>query len=392
MVIGIFTDTYYPDINGVATATKTLAEVLKKHGHEVIIITTGLKGQKKFSFEDGIMRIPGASLKFLYDYRLAFFFNAHAYRILKKIHFDLFHIQQEFGISIFGRICAKIFQVPVVYTYHTSYADYSNYLSHFKISERYMSKLIVTLVKKVLSMKGEIVTPSLKTKKILLSYGVNRYINVVPNAVDFSDYEKEKDIEREKEFRKEYGLENRHILLYLGRVAKEKNIDELLDGFNKYKKDYEDKDTVLLIVGSGPDLDRLKEKKETTPYKDDIYFLGKVPHEDTGFYYQIADAFLSASLSETQGLTYSEAIASSCIVLAKYDFNLDYLIQDSKTGYFFDDANSLSERIHTILSLSNEEKSKVLTEAKRRNEYLFGKETYYERIMHVYEKALRHRF
>ncbi len=392
MVIGIFTDTYYPDINGVATATKTLSDVLKSHGHEVIIITTGLKGQRRFSFEDGVMRIPGASLKFLYDYRLSFFFNFHAYHILKKMHFDLFHIQQEFGISIFGRICAKLFSVPVVYTYHTSYADYSNYLSRFKISEKYMKKLIISLVKKVLSMKGEIVTPSLKTKKILLSYHVSRYINVVPNAVDFSDYEKEKDTERETEFRKELKIEEKHILLYLGRVAQEKNIDELIDGFNKYKSDYSDKDTVLLIVGSGPDLERLKEKKESTPYKDDIYFLGKVSHEDTCFYYQIADAFLSASLSETQGLTYSEAIASSCIVLAKYDFNLDYLIQDSKTGFFFDDINSLSERIHTVLSLSDEEKTKVIQEAKKRNDYLFGKETYYERIMHVYEKALRHRF
>ena len=188
MIIGIFTDTYYPDLNGVATATKTLRDVLISHGHQVIIITTGLKGQKKFSFEDGIMRIPGASLKFLYDYRMSFWFNREAYQALKKIPFDLFHIQQEFGVSIFGRICAKLFDVPLVYTYHTSYADYSNYVSHTKVSERYTKKVIVTLVKKILSMKGEIITPSLKTRKILLSYGVTRYINVLRNFTVTCDW------------------------------------------------------------------------------------------------------------------------------------------------------------------------------------------------------------
>ena len=392
MIIGIFTDTYYPDLNGVATATKTLRDVLISHGHQVIIITTGLKGQKKFSFEDGIMRIPGASLKFLYDYRMSFWFNRDAYQALKKIPFDLFHIQQEFGVSIFGRICAKLFDVPLVYTYHTSYADYSNYVSHTKVSERYTKKVIVTLVKKILSMKGEIITPSLKTRKILLSYGVTRYINVVPNAIDFSSYGKEKDEEREKWFRKELGIEGKRILLYLGRVAKEKNIEELMRGFNGYKLRYNDMKSILLIVGSGPDMERLIAIKETLSFKDDIYFLGKVPHEDTMFYYQIADAFLSASLSETQGLTYSEAIASSCLVLAKYDFNLDFLLQDGVTGFIYDDIDSLIDKIDEVLSLTKEEKEKVILNAKRRNNYLFSKENYYERIMHVYRKAIRHRF
>ncbi len=392
MIIGIFTDTYFPDLNGVATATKILRDVLVEHGHEVIVVTTGLKGQKKFTFENGIMRIPGASLSFLYDYRMSFFFNQKAYRELKKIKFDLFHIQQEFGISIFGRICAKLFDVPLVYTYHTSYADYSNYVSHTKVSERYMQKVIVSLVKRILSMNGEIITPSIKSRKILLGYGVRRYINVVPNAIDLSSYSKERDREREKWFRKEYDLEGKRILLYLGRVAEEKNVEEVMRGFNGYCLRYNDSRTALLIVGGGPELERLKEVKEELSFKDSILFMGMVPHEDTTFYYQMADVFVSASLSETQGLTYSEAIASSCPILAKFDFNLEFLIQDGVTGFYYDDLDSLIDRIDEVLSLTAEERKRLIEAAKRRNNYLFSKETYYERIMHVYRKAIRHRF
>lgn len=392
MIIGIFTDTYLPDLNGVATATKVLRDVLVEHGHQVIVVTTGLKGQKHFSFEDGIMRIPGKSLSFLYGYRMSFLFNSEAYRELKKIRFDLFHIQQEFGISIFGRICAELFDVPLVYTYHTSYADYSNYVSHTKVSERYMRKVIVSLVKRILSMRGEIITPSLKSRKILLGYGIRRYINVVPNAIDLSSYTKERDLEREKWFRKEYDLEGKRILLYLGRVAEEKNVEEVMRGYNGYCLRYNDSRTVLLIVGGGPDLQRLKKVREELAFRDSILFLGMVPHEDTTFYYQMADVFVSASLSETQGLTYSEAIASSCPILAKYDFNLEFLIQDGVTGFYYDDFDSLIDRIDEVLSLTKEERNRLIESAKRRNNYLFSKETYYERIIHVYRKAIRHRF
>ena len=392
MNIAIFTDTYLPDLNGVATATKILKDVLVSHGHKVIIVCPGLKGQHKFTFKDGIMRIPGKSLRFLYGYRMSFFFNSKAFKILKKLPIDIIHIQQEFGVSIFGRICAKILNIPLIYTYHTSYADYSNYISHTKVSEKAAEKLLIKLIRKVISLKGEIITPSLKSRKALLSYGVNKYIHVIPNALDIDSPDNSNYKERESAFREKYHLEGKKILLYLGRIAKEKNISELLQGFNLYKNKYQDDNAVLLIVGFGPDMDKLIKEKDELERKDDIIFIGKVPHEDTWFYYQISDIFLSASLSETQGLTYSEAISNSLIVLAKYDSNLDFLIQDGVTGFFFDNVHSLAERIHQILTLDIEKKKTIMKQAKERNSYLFSKETYYERIIHVYEKALRHSF
>jgi 1,2-diacylglycerol 3-alpha-glucosyltransferase len=393
MIIGIFTDTYPPDVNGVASASQTLKEVLEAHGHEVIVVTTGLKGQKRLSFQDHIMRIPGFSLRFLYDYRMAFFFNQEAYRELRKIPFDIIHVQQEFGISMFGRICANAFEVPLVYTYHTSYEDYSDYFSHGrKIQDRIAKNAIKNIVRKIVSMKGEIVTPSQKSRLMLKDYGLNRYINVVPNAIDLGIFYQKQDPEQEKAFRKEHGIGERKILLYLGRVATEKNISEVVEGYEKYRDRYPEEDPILLLVGGGPLEKKLHERVLSSPYASSILFLGSVPHEKTPFYYSIADGFLCASTSETQGLTYSEAIASGTIVLAKYDFNLEGFIQDGVTGFFFDDEEAFVEKIHRVITLSPEEKDRIRKAADERNRSLFSSESYYERILHVYEKAKRSTF
>lgn len=233
MRIGIFTDTYFPDVNGVATATYMLKTILEAHGHEVIIITTGVKDQRKLSFDDNILRIPGKALRFLYDYRMCFLFNKQAYKILKNIHFDVFHIQQEFGISIFGRLLSKLFKVPLVYTYHTAYENYTNYLPSIPNTR----KMVVSFIWHVISMNGEVITPSKKTMHKLYNFGVDKNIAVIPTPIDKTIDVLQFTSEKRKKFREKYNIQNKRILLYLGRLAKEKNVDELLYGYNNFKKE-----------------------------------------------------------------------------------------------------------------------------------------------------------
>lgn len=393
MIIGVFTDTYAPDINGVATACRTLHDIFVSHGHRVIVITTGLPRQREVTFQDDILRIPGMTLKFLYGYRMAFFFNKKAYRILKKIPFDVFHIQQEFGISLFGRLCGKKLHIPMVYTYHTSYEDYSNYLSHgAKVTDHLTKKAIRSVTRFVIPPKCEIVTPSLKSRKKLRLSGVSQYINVIPNALDFSEFQIKQDPIKEENFRKEHQLTGKRILLSLGRLAFEKNIKELIDGFTAYKIKYQDEDTVLMIVGDGPEEKKLKAEAEASPVRKDIFFIPAVPHEETGFFYRMCDAFLCASTSETQGLTYSEAIASGALILVKYDFNLEPMIQDGKTGFYYDSINILPDQIHKVLTLDSEIRIEIIDSAKAKNDELYSEASFYERMLHVYRKTIRHSF
>ena len=131
MRIGIFTDTYLPDINGVATASHILRNELVKHGHEVLVVTTEIKEGTTYEDDPNVIRLSGIEMKWLYDYRLANFYSAKAMKMIRQANLDLIHVQTEFSVGIFGKIAAQILNIPVVYTYHTQYEDYVHYLPVF---------------------------------------------------------------------------------------------------------------------------------------------------------------------------------------------------------------------------------------------------------------------
>ena len=392
MKIGIFTDTYYPDINGVATATKIQRDILLSHGHQVFVVTTGLKGQKSPSYRDGILRIPGLPLKFLYNYRMSSFFNHYAFDILKKIDFDVIHVQQEFGISIFGRLCAKAFDVPLVYTCHTSYESYTNYLSHGKkIPDSLAKRAVKSVIRRFGQSDGLVIVPSYKAMHMLRQYGVDKSIAVVPNAIDLSRFYSPIDTRRKDRFLKEHNLQGKRIVLWLGRIGKEKNLGESIEYFLEYLQKTGRKDVVLLIVGDGPEKEGLM-KKYHGFVGSSLFFVGKVEHDDTPFFYKISDFFLSSSTTETQGLTYSEAMASETVVLAKYDFNLEPLIVDGVTGFLYDEKKSMFRKMDTILDMTPEERALVARQGFNRCLALYSPQSYYERLINVYERAIRQDF
>lgn len=389
MTIGLFSDTYLPDLNGVATATKLQKDILTAHGHTVYVITTGLKGQKKVTFEDNVLRIPGLALPFLYNYRMAFLFNREAYKILQSIPFDVLHVQSEFGVGVFGRIVSKVRRIPLVYTYHTSYEGYTNYITKGReIPERIAKKAVKAIIKAIAQQNAEIVTPSAKAKKMLRDYGVDRPIAVIPNPIELPAPSAPLEQKEKEEFLSTMGLKGKRIVLWLGRVAKEKNIEESIDFFLDYKRDYRRDDVVMLIVGDGPDRSAYVEKYQSVIGKD-IFFLGKVEHDKTPFFYGLSDVFLSSSTTETQGLTFSEAISAGCIVLARYDFNLEGFIEDGITGFLYDEKRTMEKKIDMILKMDETEKECIRRHAKKRVGDLFSRETYYERIRTVYGKAIR---
>ena len=128
MRIGLFGDTYFPEINGVATSIKTLEDELIKLGHEVYIITTKADFSKP-ELEGRVLRLPGIELKFLYGYVLTSPLQISAFNIVRSLDLDIIHAHTEFGIGIFARICSRLLSIPLVSTYHTTYEDYTHYVN-----------------------------------------------------------------------------------------------------------------------------------------------------------------------------------------------------------------------------------------------------------------------
>ena len=128
MIIGLFTDTYPPEINGVATSTEMLRKTFEAHGHIVYVVTTN-PFSNKMEYKDNVLRIPGILLKKLYNYRLAGIFNPKATKIIKSWNLDVIHCQTEGGVGIYARLLAPSLDVPLITTYHTMYVDYTYYFT-----------------------------------------------------------------------------------------------------------------------------------------------------------------------------------------------------------------------------------------------------------------------
>ena len=222
------------------------------------------------------------------------------------------------------------------------------------------------------------------------SVGSDIYINVVPTGIDFSLFdEKNIDKEKQKEFKKQHGIgENTKVFLLLGRVAKEKSMDYSIRGFAMFINKHPEVDAKLIVVGDGPqrnELERLTHELGINKYVD---FIGKVPASEVPFYYHLADIYTSASITETQGLTFMEAMASGTIVLARFDTNLSDTITDGQTGFFITDGNSFVEKAERIFALSDEGRKKIIDQAfETVDKYSISK--FYDNIMEVYNRALK---
>lgn len=386
MNIALFSDTYLPDINGVATSTHILKKELKKHGHHVLVVTTILPHDSDYIDEDNdILRLPGIDLKKLYGYRASNIYSFKGMKELKEFQPDIIHVQTEFGIGIFGKIAGEILNVPVCYTYHTMWADYSHYIApgNIKAVDQAAKKVIEKISKIYGNSCSELIVPSQKTADALISYGISNSIHVIPTGLELDDF----SIENKKQQQidkiiQEYQLQDKFVVIFLGRIAPEKSIDILIDAMEDIVKV---KDNIcLMVVGGGPQLDELKDIVEKKNLQQYIYFTGPKESQYVPSFYHASDLFVSASVTETQGLTFIEAMASGIPVLARYDKNLDGVICDGRNGYFFKDKDDLVQK---IIDLSQSDLSQ-LSAAAIEDAQQYSSENFYQKILQTYEQAL----
>lgn len=385
MNIALFSDTFYPEVNGVATSVNSLFHLLNKMGHTCYVVTT--TANKEVTINDKVIGIPGMELKKLYGYRLSFIYSSKAFKYLTSLKLDLIHINTEFGIGMFGFITAKKLNIPTVYTYHTMYEDYTYYMTKGYF-DRFSKWTIREYDKSCMSQATEIISPSEKTAVYLHSISIDKVINIVPTGFDFSRF-KIDDEKIKEETRAHCNLKKDDVvLLCLGRLAPEKSFDLLISGYKKYLDKYNDKKTKVLFVGDGPSHEYLKKQASSLGLNDRIIFMGKVNPDEVPKYYAISDLFLNASISETQGLTFMEAMAGRIPILCRYDNNLINVINDKVTGFFFIDEDDFKDKLNEVLSLSKEEIDKVRENAIN-SISPFSDESFYNNIMEVYKRAIR---
>lgn len=385
MKIGLFTDSYPPYINGVSTSVYNLREALKKLGHTVYIVTVNDSIIKhEYDEKEKILRIPGIPIG-IYDYRLSEIYPISTVKIIKNWNLDVIHSHTEFGIGIFARILSKKFKIPLVHTYHTLYEDYTHYITHNHFDK--LSKKIVKDLTKVYCVKTakETIVPTDKIYKLFKEkYMITKNISVIPSGIDIERFFEE-NVEKDKvdKIKEKYGITKEDFtIIFVGRLAPEKNIEFLLNAQQKLVEK-NNNNIKLLIVGDGPDKENYINIARKLNIFDKVIFTGKIEQEEIQYYYQCADAFVTASNSETQGLTVIEAMAAGVVPICIND--MAFIDMLPKKSLF----SNQNEYINRLITFSKDEKirKEYKVEIRKKAEE-YSSSTYAQRVLNVYNGVL----
>ena len=390
MRIGLFTDTYPPFINGVSTSVEMLKNALEKKNHEVYLVTVNDSSIKyDYDSEKRILKIPSIPIG-LYDYRLSRIYSLKMINLIKSWNLDVIHSHTELGIGICARLVAKQFNIPLIHTYHTMYKDYTHYVTHGHFDKS--SKKIVEYLTKFYcdTTATELIVPTNKTYKLFKeNYKFEKNIHIIPTGIEVNRFFKENTNRKEVDrLRKNLHLSKKDtVIIFVGRLAQEKNIEFLLNAEKKIVK--VNPNIKLLIVGDGPDKEKLEKFSCDLNVDKNVIFAGKVAWDDMPIYYQLASFFATASTTETQGLTVIEAMAAGITPICINDEAFKTAVTNNLNGFIFEDED---EYINLILTLEKDKqkRTKVSGQARIQAEH-FSSSQFAENVLVVYNKAIENK-
>lgn len=366
MRIAIFTDAFLPYISGVVTATLNLAKGLADRGHEVHIIAPKYGKSEKFIYPNIIVkRIPSIPVPMYKDFRLAILPNPGLVRYIIENRIDLMHFQTPSPLGNEAVHISKLLKKPLVGTFHTFFED-QDIIKILGLNKNHLfDKLSWAYLRSYYDKCDLITCPSESTKKSLLAHRFKQPIKVISNGFDCRIF----DNRNYKKIKKKYNP-NGKLLLFVGRIAYEKNIDFLIDSFSIVKNELPG--TKLLIVGSGPQMKHVKKKISSLKMAKDVILAGSIPHDKLvkSSIYKACDLFVTASKTENQPMTILEAQANgmACVGLKKR--GIPDLVKDGFNGIVVpvENRKKFAEAIIRVLknkALLNRMRKNTLLEARK---------------------------
>ncbi|OJF75959.1 MAG: glycosyl transferase family 1 [Treponema sp. CETP13] len=362
MNIALFTDAYFPRINGVSISVSSYAKELINIGHTVLVVASEYPDEKKIAsisdfdtdnsirLEDNIpvLRIKSMRVFVSKEDRLARFDKwFYIKKKLDQFKPDIIHVNSELMIGYYGVMYARHRKIGLVFTFHTMWEDYiKGYLP--VVPSTISKKFVRDHMHFYLKYATEIIAPTEEIKQVVSDYGIdNRFVHLLPTGISENFFVNDK--QKTKLIRSilldEYPkLKDKKILLYVGRIAKEKNLDFLLDVIEKIHASRPD--TVLLYVGAGPYLEDLQQHCKKRGLDKYVVFTGYINRLDLPAIYHLSDVFTFASKSETQGLVTVEAMISGLPVVAIGERGTLNVMQGDNGGFMVHD--SISEFIQKV--------------------------------------------
>lgn len=312
MKIAFFTDMFLPHLNGVTTALLNQVQGLSRQGHRIYIFAPKPKTSKPIEYKVENVHVeymPSFPIIVYPEVRFAFPIFNQAYKVTKKFRPDIIHFQSPSSAGIAGIITAKQLGIPLVGTFHGYFMEpeYLKVVGFADTFQKITTNVLWKYTTFYFNLADGVITPSEISKKELISKGIVKDITIIHNSLDIHTIKKVSP-EKIAELKKKLRL-RKHVILYVGRISHEKNIDQLIKSFKIVLK--KEPDTHLLIIGKGPALSSLKDLVNNLGLKKDVIFHGEVDQKPllTEGYYQMVDMFATASNSELQPVSLIEAFA-----------------------------------------------------------------------------------
>lgn len=314
--VGLFTDVYFPNPNGVTTSVYLLLRELRRMGHEAWVIAPAHPEAPEN--EEGVVRVPSVAYPFYEGQQIALPSARHL-----PTEFELVHTHTPLTLGVWGLRIARNKNLPHVSTFHTHYEKYAHYVPGLAFLDKYTG-IVPRLAKAFYNRVEVVIAPTEPVKRLAESYGIERPIRVIPTGIDNRLLE-EAPLPSPSPW-----PEGKRRLITVGRLGKEKSFDVVLKAVAELAKE---EDVFLVHIGEGPELPHLKALAKELGIADRVLFLGPVPYRKIGGYYRLAELFLFASETETQGLVIWEAQAMGVPVVAVGAEGVLEGVEDGKTGF-----------------------------------------------------------
>lgn len=344
MNILLISDVYFPRVNGVSTSIRTFTHQLQQLGHTVHLLAPDYGVQT--DDEAWITRIPSRSIYFDPEDKLMRYRQVLAkIPMLRERHFDVVHIHTPFVAHYAGLKIAKALNLPVVETYHTFFEDY---LHHYLpwIPKGLAKRVARWVSKKQCNALDAVISPSQPMLDVLREYGVVTHGEVIATGLQDGSFAKADAMT----FREKYEIPlSRPMLLYVGRVAHEKNIDFLLRKVSLLRQQLPE--VLLVVTGEGPAEMHLHKQVKLLGIEENVRFIGYLDRNtELNACYKAADVFVFASKSETQGLVLLEAMAQGTPVVAIAELGTASILREGHGARIApDNEEAFAQIVHELL-------------------------------------------
>lgn len=376
MNIGIFTCNFSPLVNGLSVSISRYAEYFRLFGHQVYIFAPRYSGHRER--EPGVFRLPSLRVPTHRRYALPLPISPRLNQLIQGLGLDILHAQHPFILGPWALNLARKLGLPLVFTYHTLYEHYAHYVP---LLQSLAAKLALKRAVEFANQADLVIAPTWWVRRLLLNLGVQVPIEVVPTGVELQE-----EVEDPASFRAGLNLEpEARVLLYLGRLAEEKNLVLLLHAFRLIAKAVPQ--AVLLLVGEGDAREELETLAQELGLERSVRFVGLIPHAKVAGFYRLAEAFLFPSITEAQGLVILEAMACGTPVVAIKGTAAEDFIEDERDGFLVEEAvEAFAEA--SIRLLSDEGLRSTMAERARRKAGRFTARASAEQMLELYQRLV----